>query len=136
MSLLGFLRGAARRPGPLAGLLLAAIAATPAGAVCAICNSSVRLDSSLARCFADRVDTELSRLSSEGRGFVIVNLSDCERPPSRGGLPTGGLAAKPPRLDTSFVADDKSLRCLADAVAESAGELDPSRLFNLNQLCP
>jgi hypothetical protein len=113
-------------------LLLAAIA--PALAVCPICNGSVRLDKSLAVCFSGRVETELQRLKSEGRGFVIVDLSDCPQAGDRGGLPTGATK-QPAPLDASFVADDASLRCLGSAIVAHATELDPSHVFDLTQLC-
>ena len=107
----------------------------PAFAVCAICNASVRFNTALAACFASRVDGELARLQSEGRGFVIVNLSDCKDTAGRGGLPTGAARDALP-LDSSFVADDQSLTCLRDAIVANATELDPSFLFDLTRLCP
>jgi hypothetical protein len=118
-----------------ASAVLVLLAATaPAFAVCAICNASVRLNGDLASCFQSRVDGELQRLRSEGRGFVIVNLSDCA--PSRGGLPTGAVARAELPLDSSFVADGDSLACLKDAIAANADALDPSFLFDLTRLCP
>lgn len=114
--------------------LFVASATAPAFAVCAICNASVRFDTTLASCFQQRVDGELQRLASEGRGFVIVNLSDCE---SRGGLPTGAASrSDAPKLDSSFVADDAALNCLKDAIVVNADALDPSFLFDLTRLCP
>jgi hypothetical protein len=114
-----------------------AIVATsaPALAVCPICNASVRLDKSLAVCLADRIELELQRLKSEGRGFVIVDLTDCPDVGDRGGLPTSN-AVKAAPLDASFVADDAALRCLGAAIVEKATELDPSHLFDLTQICP
>lgn len=118
------------------GASLAIAAATgPAFALCAICNASVRFDTALAACFSSRVDTELERLKSEGRGFVIVNLSDC-KDTSRGGLPTGAAARNELRLDSSFVADDEALTCLRDAIVANAPAIDPSFLFDLTRLCP
>lgn len=113
----------------------ALLAATTASAlaVCPVCNSAVRLDRSLAACFQQRVDGEIQRLESEGRGFVIVDLSDCERETGRGGLPTD--PATTASLDDSFVADATSLRCLGDAIAGHTGSLDPSVLFDLTKIC-
>jgi hypothetical protein len=108
-------------------------ATVPAVAVCPVCNSSVRFDRSLATCFQDRVDGELRRLESEGRGFIIVDLSDCETDASRGGLPTDPKARA--ALDDSFIADDRSLRCLGEAIARHNGSLDPSVLFELSKIC-
>lgn len=118
-----------------AALILLSTAA-PAFAVCALCNASVRFDTDLASCFQSRVDTELQRLQSEGRGFVIVDLSDCEATPGRGGLPTGAAAPEELSLDSWFVADGQALNCLRDAIAQNAAELDPSFLFDLTRLCP
>ena len=109
-------------------------AVAPAFAVCAICNASVRFDKTLASCFQQRVEGELQRFESEGRGFIIVNLSDCE---SRGGLPTGAASrGDAPKLVSSFVADDAALTCLKDAIVANASALDPSFLFDLTRLCP
>ena len=119
-----------------AAALVFSASTAPAFALCAICNASVRFDTALAACFSSRVDGELERLRSEGRGFVIVNLSDCDAE-SRGGLPTAaasGGAALP--LDSSFVADDGVLTCLRDAIVANAAEIDPSFLFDLTRLCP
>jgi hypothetical protein len=121
-------------PDMRAGLLASALilsSALPAFAVCPVCNGSVRLDQSLAMCFQQRIDGELKRLQSEGRGFVIVDLSDCED--SRGGLPTDPKRSA--ELDASFVADDRGLRCLGDAIATHPGTLDPSVLFDLTKIC-
>lgn len=115
--------------------------ATPALAVCPICNASVRLDSKLAGCFVARMDSELQRIKSEGRGFIIVNLSDCSAssaPPSpstqgRGTLPTNPGAPKP--LDSSFVADESTLACLGNAITRHAGPMDPGYLFDLAKIC-
>ena len=131
---------ALRIPGPSRGTawIFAVVAlvasAAPALAVCPICNASVRLDKSLAVCFADRVEQELQRLQSEGRGFVIVDLSDCPDVGDRGGLPTG-TKAETATLDGSFVVDDSGIRCLGQAIASNAAELDPSHLFDLTQIC-
>jgi hypothetical protein len=127
--------------GPAAILCVTALTAfalaTPANAVCAICNAAVRFNSDLATCFQDRVDSELTRLKSEGRGFVIVDLSDCEAAAGiRGGLPIGIDTKRSLPLDSSFVADSDSLECLREAIVANAGELDPSFLFDLNKLCP
>jgi hypothetical protein len=114
---------------------LTIIASTaPAFAVCAICNSSVRFNTALAACFSSRVDSEIERLKSEGRGFVIVNLSDCKDVKGRGGLPTVSARNALP-LDSSFVADDDALTCLRDAIVANAQDLDPSFLFDLTELC-
>jgi hypothetical protein len=119
-----------------AAALVFSASTAPAFALCAICNASVRFNTELAACFSSRVDGELERLKSEGRGFVIVNLSDCDAV-GRGGLPTaaaGGRAVLP--LDSSFVADDEALTCLRDAIVANATALDPSFLFDLTRLCP
>lgn len=121
---------------PLTAALIVAATAAPAFSVCAICNASVRLDKALAACFASRVDSELQRLESEGRGFVIVNLSDCKGTVGRGGLPTGAAAHNALPLDSSFVADDAALTCLRDAITANAAALEPSFLFDLTRLCP
>lgn len=118
-----------------AALMIAATTA-PAFAVCAICNASVRFNTALAACFSSRVDGEIERLKTEGRGFVIVNLSDCKDIAGRGGLPTGAAAREALPLDSSFVADDVSLTCLRDAIVANATQLDPSFLFDLTRLCP
>jgi hypothetical protein len=120
----------------LAAAFIVGASTAPAFAVCAICNASVRFNTALAACFASRVDGELARLESEGRGFVIVNLSDCKDTTGRGGLPTGAAARTELPLDSSFVADDESLVCLKDAIVANATELDPSFLFDLTRLCP
>ena len=117
-------------------LFLLATTSTPTFAVCPVCNAAVRFDQTLAACFQTRVDSELQRLQTEGRGFVIVDLSDCEKVGDRGGLPTGPANdAKALALDASFVADDAGLRCLGDAIATHPGKLDPSVLFDLTQIC-
>ena len=119
-----------------AAVLAFSASTAPAFAVCAICNASVRFNTALAACFASRVDAELARLESEGRGFVIVNLSDCKDTTGRGGLPTGAAARTELPLDSSFVADDEALTCLRDAIVANATALDPSFLFDLTRLCP
>ena len=121
----------------LAGTALALMGLTgPALAVCPICNSSVRLDADLAACFAGRVDTEIKRFESEGKGFIVVNLSDCPGAESRQALPTAGRAASAvARLDSSFVADGTTLKCLGEAIAQHEGPLDPSVVFDLAEIC-
>jgi len=112
------------------------LAATlPAYALCTICNSAVRLDSSLATCFANRVEDELKKLADSGKTFLIVDLSDCE---TRGSLPTGNSTGAPALvLDKQFVADDAGLKCLgAQIAAADDTTLDPSRLFDLSKDCP
>lgn len=117
-------------------LFLLAATPTPVLAVCPVCNAAVRFNQTLAACFQTRVDSELQRLKAEGRGFVIVDLSDCEKVGDRGGLPTGPVEdAGALALDASFVADDAGLRCLGEAIATHSGELDPSVLFDLTQIC-
>ena len=121
------------------GLAVAALAisSAPALALCPVCNASVRFDESLAQCFADRLDGELQRLGSEGRGFVIVDLSGCKKAGGRSTLPTDpGAPDAAAKLDDSFVADGASLKCLGDAVANRPGKLDPSFLFDLTRICP
>lgn len=105
----------------------------PSHAVCMLCTSAIRLDRSLALCFQQRFDRELRRLESEGRGVIVVDLSDCAKEDGRTGLPTDpGISAT---LDSSFVADGNSLRCLGDAIAGHDGSLDPSVLFDLTKIC-
>lgn len=112
------------------GLTLAASA--PAYALCALCNASVRLDSGLAACFAERADDEMKTLTASGKSFVIVDLKDCT---SRGSLPTGQAAEEP--LDTQFVGDAPSLKCLNDQIAAlDDTALTPSHLFDLTKGCP
>jgi hypothetical protein len=113
-------------------IALSLAAVTPAFAVCPVCNGAVRFDQSLALCFQQRLDDELQRLKTEGRGFVIVDLSDCSDN-GRGGLPTDPKQSA--TLDASFVADDAGLRCLGDAIAAHTGSLDPSALFDLTKIC-
>jgi hypothetical protein len=120
----------------LAAALIVGASTAPAFALCLICDASVRFNTALAACFSSRVDGELARLQSEGRGFVIVNLSDCTDTTGRGGLPTGAAARTELKLNSSFVADDDSLNCLKDAIVANANELDPSFLFDLTRLCP
>jgi hypothetical protein len=119
----------------LAGAALALVGLTgPALAVCPICNSSVRLDADLAACFAKRADIEIARAESEGRGFVIVNLSDCPAGESRQALPT--VTSTPSaKLDSTFVADGVALKCLSEAIAAHQGPYDPSVVFDLAQIC-
>jgi hypothetical protein len=110
-----------------------AAATAPAFALCAICTPAVRLDTSLATCFAERADAEMQKLKADGHGFVMVDLSDCV---SRGGLPTGEPAAgADAQLDQSFIADAASLTCLSQAIAAHGDAMDPSTLFDLTTLC-
>src|SRR3569832_1089855 len=118
-----------------AALVLALAATAPAYALCTICNSAVRLDASLATCFANRSEDELKKLTDSGKAFIIVDLSDCE---TRGSLPTGNSAGAPALvLDKQFVADGDGLKCLSAQVdAADQTTLDPSRLFDLSKDCP
>jgi hypothetical protein len=119
-----------------AAALLASIATIlPAYALCTICNSAVRLDSSLATCFANRAEDELKTLTDSGKPFAIIDLSDCE---TRGSLPTGNATGAPALvLDKQFVADGDGLRCLSAQIAAADDTtLDPSRLFDLSKDCP
>jgi hypothetical protein len=107
-------------------------AAAPSYALCMLCNASVRLDSGLAACFAERADAEQQKLSAAGKPFIIVDLKDCS---SRGGLPTGQSAEVP--LDTQFVVDPESLKCLAAKIASlDDTALTPNHLFDLTKDCP
>lgn len=119
----------------VAALSLSLAVSTPALALCVLCNASVRLDDSLAACFAERADAELERLVREGKGFVIVDLGDCA---ARGSLPTGTSADAPPLpLDTQFVADAESLACLRDVIAATDDTAFlPSHVFDLATQCP
>lgn len=115
----------------LAGLLIVA-ATAPSPALCLLCNASVRLDSGLAECFAERTGDELKTLAASGKDFIIVDLSDCT---SRGGLPTGQSSPMP--LDTAFAIDAAGLACLRDQIATlDDSKLDPSHLFDLAKSCP
>ena len=118
-----------------AALSLALAAAAPAYALCTICNSTVRLDSSLATCFANRAEDELKKLADSGKPFAIVDLSDCE---ARGSLPTGNATGTPAlALDKQFVADAAGLKCLSEQIAAADDTtLDPSRSFDLSKDCP
>lgn len=124
------------KPSIAIALVVLAASATPTLAVCPVCNAAVRFNQTLAACFQSRMDGELQRLQSEGRGFVIVDLSDCEKVADRGGLPTGPVDdPEAISLDASFIADDAGLRCLADAITSYPGKLDPSVLFDLTRIC-
>jgi hypothetical protein len=117
-----------------AAAVLVLAGSAPAYALCVICNSSVRLDESLASCFAERADEELQKLGAGGKGFIIVDLGDCS---SRGSLPTGNAADGPPlALDGQLVADAQSLKCLtAQIAAMDDSALTPSHLFDLTTDC-
>ena len=117
-----------------AALVLALAATAPAFALCVYCNSTVRLDDNLATCFVDRANDELQKLAATGKDYVIVDLKDCA---SRGGLPTANPNSEPVVLDTEFVADPQSLKCLsAEIEAMPDNELTPSHLFDLTKDCP
>jgi len=118
-----------------AAFSLALATTAPAFALCTICNSSVRLDSSLATCFANRAEDELKKLTASGKPFIIVDLGDCE---TRGSLPTGNSAGAPALvLDKQFVADGAGLKCLSDQIAAADDTtLDPGRAFDLSKDCP
>ncbi len=100
--------------------------------MCDFCNPTIRLNSQVAACFSERVDGELVRLAAEGRGFVLVDLTQCVETKSRG-LPKapGPIDA----VDTSFVADEASLRCLSAEIVRLASTLDPSVEIDLTK-CP
>ena len=111
-------------------LLLSAVPSA-AVAVCDYCNPTVRLDSVTANCFVDQVDAEIVRIKLEGRGFLLVDLTNCVATRGRG-LPDASNASAAP-VDTSFVVDEAGLVCLKDqlAVAEKP-TLDPSIEFDLS----
>lgn len=120
----------------LAGVGFALVGlATPAQALCPLCNATVRLDADLAACFVKRADAELRRLADNGGAFVIVDLSDCPRAELRQALPTATPAATPQPLDSSFVADAVALRCLAGAILAHTGPMDPGVVFDLAEIC-
>lgn len=107
-------------------------ASAPAYALCVMCNSTVRLNGSLAQYFAERLGDVESRLAKSGKPYIIVDLSDCA---SRDALPTGGGTNLV--LDKQFVADDPALKCLAAKIAATDDTgFDPSHVFDLNQDCP
>ena len=116
-----------------AALAIALSASAPAFAVCVQCNATVRFDAALATCFASRAEDELKKLTTSGKSFALINLSDCD---SRGGLPTAKPTSQPV-LDKMFIGDAQSLKCLETQV-EAADDttLDPSHLFDLSQDCP
>jgi hypothetical protein len=118
-----------------AALAMMLTTAAPAFALCTICNSTIRLDSGLATCFANRAADELKTLQQSGKSFVIVDLSDCE---TRGSLPTGNATGAPALLlDKQFVADAAGLKCLSDQIAAADDTtLDPSHVFDLAKDCP
>ena len=112
---------------------VALAATTSASALCVMCDSTVRLNGSLAECFAQRVSDVESKLTQSGKPFIIVDLSDCT---SRDVLPTGpqptGLT-----LDTHFIADAQSLKCLSAEIAATGDDnFDPSHVFDLGKACP
>ncbi len=114
-----------------AALIIGATA--PSWAMCTLCNASVRLDTGLAECFAERADDELKTLAASGKDFIIVDLKDCT---SRGGLPTG-LQSLPMPLDTQFAVDADGLKCLSAQIAAiDDTKLAPSHLFDLTKNCP
>ena len=118
-------------PAVMAGVLIVC-ATGPSWALCTLCNASVRLDSGLAECFAERSGDELKTLAASGKDFVIVDLSDCA---TRGGLPTGQSSPMP--LDTAFAIDAGGLKCLTDQIAAvDDTKLTPSHLFDLAKDCP
>jgi len=119
----------------LASAVAMALALTaPSTALCLLCNASVRLDSSLATCFAERAQQEARTLAASGQEFAIIDLSDCS---SRGALPTGASTGEDEPLDTQFVADAKSLNCLAAEIAATDDSvIDPSHVFDLTGNCP
>ena len=115
----------------IAGMLTLG-ATAPSAALCLLCNASVRLDSGLAACFAERSEDELKTLAQSGKDFVIIDLASCS---SRGGLPTGQAADMP--LDTEFAADAQAIRCLSAAIAAlDDTALTPSHVFDLTKDCP
>ena len=109
------------------------LVASPALALCDLCNASVRLDEDLANCFIERADAETERLTESGAAFIMVDLSDCQ---SRGGLPTGAPAGDGPitELDQSFIADVASLACLSEAITTLDAPFGDSQTFDLS-LC-
>ena len=112
------------------GLLLSA--GQSAWAVCEFCNPTIRLNQRVAECLGEQLPTELERLQSEGRGFVLVDLTQCVDAKTRG-LPQAGVATAPADVDTSFVADETALRCIGAEIARLSGALDPSVELDLTQ---
>lgn len=137
-----------RRSWFAAGLavVLCGAVATPAAAICPLCDATVRLDETLATCLAGRLDAMLQRLSAERLPVVGVDLSDCPKlPPGRTALPTDARAMVPvgpggtpgpEELDRMFLADADSLKCLVDAIVRRTASLDPGVAFDLARLCP
>ena len=124
---------------PLAAALIAAPSSAPRGAGFCRLRHLQRIGTVRRHpcdCFQSRVDGELQRLESEGRGFVIVNLSDCKAAPSAAACRPAPRPRTELPLDSSFVADDAALHCLKDAIVANASALDPSFLFDLTRLCP
>lgn len=119
----------------LAILLAAAVAASPALALCQLCTADVRLDPGLAECLLKRTPTEMKAAAASPEGFVIVDLRDCQ---SRGGLPTGSAAdGPPPALDARFVIDAAGLTCLSTQIQSlDDAAMTPTHVFNLLKDCP
>lgn len=105
-----------------------------AGAVCDFCNPSIRLNERVAACFAEQYEAELVRLEAEGRGFVLVDLTQCVEDRTRG-LPSANAQRDIAAIDTSFVADEAALRCINAEIGRLAGSLDPVVRLDLTA-CP
>ena len=105
-----------------------------AGAVCDFCNPSIRLNERVAACFSEQFEAELVRLETEGRGFVLVDLTQCVDEKTRG-LPGANTNGDSEVIDTSFVADEAALRCINAEIGRLAGSLDPVVRLDLTA-CP
>ena len=118
-----------------AALALSLGSVLPALAVCAGCNTSVRLDTALAGCFVERLDAELAKVASSATGVALIDLRDCS---SRGSQPTGNpVGTSPIALDTKFIADAAGIKCLGDQIAAvDDTALDPGHVFDLAKACP
>jgi hypothetical protein len=112
------------------GLLIAA--GQSAWAVCDFCNPTIRLNQRVADCFGEQLPAEMQRLQLEGRGFVLVDLTQCVDAKTRG-LPRAGATTAPDDVDTSFVADEVALRCIGAEIERRSGALDPSIELDLTR---
>lgn len=103
-----------------------------AWAVCDFCNPTIRLNQRVAECFGEQLPAELVRLQTEGRGFVLVDLTQCVDDKTRG-LPQAGARTASSDVDTSFVADETALRCIGAEIERLSGALDPSVELDLTR---
>jgi len=114
-------------------LLFLSATSSSALAVCDYCNPTVRFDSVTANCFVGQVEADISRIKSEGRGFLLVDLTNCVAANGRGLPDAAAAVATPAPVDTSFVADEAGLLCLKDELLSAdRAALDPSTEIDLS----